>query len=197
MQQTGSKKKKREILDENPFESVKGIASDVVGGMADSAFSQIFGKMEEPGTIKPNEEIKFDNLPQERLRHEEIHGFQKQRESLEQNVFSYKESVELKRTIEELVKQIKMLAKSTQSLSQEVSIAAMEEMPVNPGKYHVNFFEWLIGMIKSLRERVDESRSWLSVFQSKKKQKGYWNMFKKHGTSFGLSNERVVSTQTG
>lgn len=198
-----NKKRKRiEPALDNPIEAVRDLASNVASDaasipsdLAENAFQQIFGSSQTPnsGDLTANQDLELNKIE----KRNEILSYQKQRESIEQNVFSYKETVAIKSEMEELLKQLKLLAKSTESLTTEVAVAAMTEMPVNPGKYHVTFFEWLIKMIKSLRESVEDSRSWLSAFQSRKKQKGYWNMFKKHGTSFGLSNERVVATQTG
>jgi hypothetical protein len=44
---------------------------------------------------------------------------------------------------------------------------------------------------------VEDSGAWLSAMSGKKGKKTYWSEFKKHGTSFGMSNERSVATQTG
>ncbi len=201
-----TKKKKKQQLVDNPLEAVRELAgdlgqsakTDLVSGMADSAFSQIFGSpSHSTNELKPNEELPIPIQNEQLLAREKIISFQNQRQTSERNVFSYQESVQLKQEIEELLKQIKLLAKSTENLTQEVSIVAMQEMPVNPGRYHVNFLQWLVSLIKSLREQVEDSRTWLGVFQSKKKQKQYWSMFKKHGTSFGLSNERTLATQVG
>lgn len=205
MAPTAKKKKKQELVD-NPIEAVRELAgdlgqsarTDLISGMADSAFSQIFGS---PSTsfneLKPNEEVPISSPSEQPLAREEILSFQNQRQANERDVFSYQESIQLKQEIGELLRQIKLLAKSTSNLTQEVSLLAMEDMPVNPGRYHVNFLEWLVRLIKSLREKVEDSRTWLSVFHSKKKQKQYWSMFKKHGTSFGLSSERTIATQVG
>lgn len=199
-----NKKKKKDLAYDNPIEAVRDIAEnftsaardDLVGGMADSAFQQIFGGGAKAGDLNPNEEVLINNQKETGSIAETL-AYQKQRESIEKNVFFYKEEVELKQQIEQLLKEIKLLIKSTNSLSAEVAAVAVEDAPVNPGKYHLNFFEYLIKMIKSLRERVDESQTWLRTFSSKKQQKKYWSMYKKHGTTFGLSNERVVATQTG
>ena len=69
---------------------------------------------------------------------------------------------------------------------------------MDPGIYHVNFFERLRSILKVLREQIDDSRTWLALSaQRKQKKLGYWGMFKKHGTSFGLSNERSIATSAG
>lgn len=199
-----NKKKKKELAFDNPIEAVRDIAEnitssakdDLIGGMADSAFQQIFGGASNSSDLIQNQETVVQNQIESNKISETL-AYQRQRESIEKNVFSYAEQAELKQQIDQLLKEIKLLINSTGNLSTEVAALAVEDMPVNPGKYHINFFEMLIKMIRSLREKVDESQTWLNMFSSKKKQKQYWSMYKKHGTTFGLSNERVVATQTG
>jgi hypothetical protein len=55
----------------------------------------------------------------------------------------------------------------------------------------------MLTVIRGARMKVEDSGAWLSTMQGKKGKKNYWAMFKKHGTSFGMSNERQVATQTG
>ena len=197
------KKKRQQVVNDNPVEAVRNLASDlaqgtagVMGDVAESAFAQIFGG-KRSNTLFPNEEINFEEAISQKDRRAEILAYQRQREQIERDVFSYQESVEVQKKIKELLTELKKLAASTSSLSQDVEVAVAEKAPVNPGTYHLNFLEWMILMVRDLRQRVDESRSWLAVFSSKKKQKQYWSMFKKHGTTFGLSHERVIATQTG
>ena len=73
----------------------------------------------------------------------------------------------------------------------------MEQTTENTGTYHQNFFEWMLHMIRQAKEKVEDSEAWLNVSKGKGSKKGYWNMFKKHGTSFALSSEQSVATQVG
>jgi hypothetical protein len=74
----------------------------------------------------------------------------------------------------------------------------MAPAPKEVGKYHQNFFEWVLIQIQQARVRVEDSSSWLGAVNKKGQgQKGYGGMFKKHGTNFGMSNQRSVATQTG
>lgn len=104
---------------------------------------------------------------------------------------------EIATKIQEILIELKRLMHSSQELQTEVKEIAVEPRIANPGKYHVSFFEWMLLIIKSARMKVEDSAAWLAIFKSKKAKREYWAMFKKHGTTFGLSNERVVSTQTG
>lgn len=99
--------------------------------------------------------------------------------------------------IDQIVVELRKLTSSSQELAVEFEEVTMEQTPPDAGTYHLNFFEWVFSVIQKARERIDESQTWLRMFKSKKGQRNYWNMFKKHGTTFGLSGERVVATQTG
>ncbi len=105
---------------------------------------------------------------------------------------------ETQELLSQLKRQVTMLEKSEKALTSEISKIKVESLPDKTGIYYLRFFEWLIGIVKQLRLKVDEGRIWLQAFnQRSKKKAGYWKMYKKHGTSFGLSNERTLATQTG
>lgn len=104
---------------------------------------------------------------------------------------------EIQVRINQILGELRNLTNSSQELAVQFEEVTMETAPTQAGTYHLNFFEWVFSVIRKARERIDESQTWLTMFQSKKGQKSYWNMFSKHGTTFGLSGERVVATQTG
>lgn len=107
------------------------------------------------------------------------------------------ESHEIRQQIEQIMVEIKRLVDTSTVLEAQFQEVTTEYTPAKAGKYHQNFFEWMLTMIRSAREKIDDSGAWLQAIASKKGKKQYWSMFKKHGTTFGLSNERVVATQTG
>lgn len=110
---------------------------------------------------------------------------------------SRREAAELDKRIEDILVEIKRLIGSSNILSAEFAMISVEDKPVEAGKYYVNFFEWLLIEIKKIRMKVEDAGAWLSVMKSKKSQRKYGKMAKKHGTSFTLSNERTTATQTG
>lgn len=99
------------------------------------------------------------------------------------------------------VQQIKMelqsLVSSSKELQLQFSSVTVEQTTNNIGTYHQNFFDWMINMIREARKKVEDSSMWMKAQKGKGNKKGYWNMFKKHGTSFAMSNERGVATQVG
>lgn len=99
--------------------------------------------------------------------------------------------------VEEIVIELKKLAKSSKTLEAQFKTITTVTMPKKPGKYHQNFFEWMFNVVKSARTRVESAENWLKAIAGKGKGKDYWSQYKKHGTSYGLSGERAVAQQTG
>lgn len=108
-----------------------------------------------------------------------------------------KENQELEAQLKEIMLEIKKLADSSKELQTQFKDVAIEQHIVKPGKYHKNFFTWLLSIIRTARQKVEDSGAWLAAMQSKKKARQYGAMAKKHGTSFTLNNERNVATQVG
>ena len=130
---------------------------------------------------------------------------QPRQKSQETLIFSYSgrsEDVKIKQEtaqiMESLKKQIVQLEKSQKVLNKEISKVKLDSLPPKSGIYYLRYFEWLSLVIRSLRLKVEEGQAWLSAFNQKKRKKmGYWQKYKKHGTTFGLSHERTLATQTG
>jgi len=197
----------------NPLEAFKDIASDLRRGLTEDLLkgtaSDFLSETEEllglrprkriSGTLSPKETLDLTALEAKR-EDQEIRPEQIFRPQPENFIFLQKEESieqEIEFLLSEIKKEIKRFDKATQKLESETTKVIIEEIPPNPGIYHINFFEWLLGLLKNIRQKVEDASVWLSVLQSRKTKKGYWSMFKKQGTSFGLSSERVVATQTG
>lgn len=100
--------------------------------------------------------------------------------------------------IQEIIEELKRLVSSSKELENQFkNVAVLNMTAIKTGKYQMNFFKWVLITVRQARIKVEDSGAWLAMFKRKKGQKQYWAMFKKHGTSFGMSNERVVATQTG
>lgn len=203
-------KKTAQYIDKNPIEAIRNIGDsaaqafkkDVAEGAISDFWAQLLGVEEKTkGELQEGQELDLRSLKQneEDSRNIEVDpGIDYRRQILyahEQT--TSQENRGLQMQIEQVLEEIKKLANTTQELEIEYREVIVEQRIEKPGKYHVRFFEWMLSAIRTARMRVEESSSWLSMFASKKKKREYWNMFKKHGTTFGLSNERVVATQTG
>lgn len=162
------------------------VTKDVAGKVAGDALQSLFGGPPKSGELRQNEPF---TLPkeQQRQRAPEHRPYQPPVQLEEPN---------LKQEIENVRAELKLLASSVKQYNQEVQ-RAINEVPVDPGIYHLNFFERLRSVLKILRQQIEDSRSWLALWHSRKQKKNYWGKYKKHGTKFGLSSERTASTQSG
>jgi len=133
-------------------------------------------KIEKPKRVKTPEMLLFSN--------------QEREESLRINR-------EVEMVLMEIKREIVILEKRQKTVIAEASRISMQALPEKVGIYHIRFFEWVLALLRDLHKKVSESATWLSHLNSKRRKKGYWGMFKKHGTSFGLSGERTVATQSG
>lgn len=114
----------------------------------------------------------------------------------EKLVYSRKQE-ELKKQITAIQHELKLLVSEAGLVSIEVE-TAVQNIVVNPGVYHVNFFEKIRQLLVLLRKQVEHSNTWMQETNAKAaKRTGYWGKVKKGGTKFMLSQERTIATQSG
>lgn len=217
--------KKSKYFDKNPIEAalrdtvdnvVSTVKDDVLEESVTSAWSQLLGgKAKDAGESAGREEIAMSG---DLIEGQEIELIKKQQRiekeanrlaSIEAGYdykneilhFEQKESRESQAQtssrVQEILVEIKQLSKSVKELEVEVKDVAMDVVPVKAGKYHESFFDYLLAVIRNAKIRVENSANWLQVLSGKKAKKGYWDLAKKHGTSYSLSADRVVSQQVG
>lgn len=204
------KKKSHAQLSDNPYETVRDMGREVITELGSDSvnalWDQLMGgysredaKEAKSGDLAEGQEINLSpKKAQEQnsyieagidYRREIIHGEQKITRENEQQLVSQ---------IQEIIGELQRLITSSKELeSQFKDVASVQAPAVKAGKYHVNFFSWVLSVVRSARIKVEDSGAWLSMFKSKKGQKQYWSMFEQHGTSFAMSNERMIATQTG
>lgn len=197
MIQGSSKKKQTHYKNDNVLEALGSVPSSVgsntvaeFGKIGSDIVSSLLGSAPRSGDMQPNQVIEFgapqpEQAPAQPIRVETQHR---------PNVDIIE--METKQQLEAIRAELKALMATLKNLHTEVENAVSQEV-VDPGIYHINFYEQLRTFIKVLRETIEDSRTWLSAFGSRKKKMGYWGMFKKHGTTFGLSNERSLATAAG
>lgn len=163
----------------NAFDSVSSIG----GGMLD----QFFGSQEDDD----NEFFDKPTPPENK---------QKQGKK-DFKLFSYTEYSEttlIKQKIAELTdlikKEIDFLKKDNSALLSEVKDVeklTLNDLPEKPGIYHVRFLEVVLNLIRHLRAKVGESKTWLEAMMSKRKKRGslFSARSKKSGTQYSLSQE--------
>jgi hypothetical protein len=117
------------------------------------------------------------------------------------SLFSYQEYYErelvkkqIKELVEQIRKEIELIKKADKTLLNQVSEIehiAVEQLPEKPGIYHVRFLEIVLRILQSLRQKIGESKTWLSAMISRKKKRGslFLALSKKKGTQYSLSQE--------
>ncbi len=201
------KKKQHKYVDPNSIEAVLNHGSHSAGSFSDQLkpssedfFDQLLGLKKykpEPkhGDLSEGEEISL-NQKQEQPSQAEP-GIDYRREILHGERKVSREDSEIKAQVEQILNEIKALISASSELKVQYGRVVTEQAPQKVGKYELAFFDWLLITIRIARMKIEDSGNWLSMFASRKKQKSYWNQFKKQGTSFALNNERNVATQTG
>ncbi len=168
----------------------KTVTHDLAGKVASDALASILGAPVKQGELRPGESIDFpvERSPRQPAGRPEARPAEK---------VVFHEDQQVKQQLEAVRAELSALSKSMKMLTSDIQ-KAVAEVPVAPGVYHVTFYEKLRAVLQILREQIDDSRTWLALStQRKQKKLGYWGMFKKHGTTFGLSNERTLATSAG
>ncbi|MDO8639700.1 MAG: DUF5660 domain-containing protein [bacterium] len=209
-----TKTKTKQYINKNPIEQLLGIGGGVGQAGADLAKSAInldnwdeylgLTDTEEKqknhaGDLTEGQELNLKDLKKEKKEKADVEGgldYHREIKHLGERAIN-QESQEIEAQLKELMVEIKKLADSSKELQAQFKEVAIEQHIVKPGKYHKSFFTWMLSMIHIARQKVEDSGAWLTAMQSKKKSREYGAMAKKHGTTFSLSNERVVATQVG
>lgn len=166
----------------------KTITKDVAGKVAQDAFASLFGSMPKSQEFGRNQRVEFP--------HPEHIQSGKKAPEFNRGAMLHADELHIKQELEAVRAELKALSATIKQFSLEVDKAIRDE-PIEPGIYHVNFYQRLKSLLMLLREQIDDSRTWLMVSKGKKQKKQYWGLYKKHGTKFGLSSERTMATQTG
>jgi len=199
MQQIQPKKKLVHYTTNNVLESIRDVGgsvgsavkTEVVSKIATDALTAIFNPIHTSGELRPNQVIEFGTKNQEKTIEMPT---PKRMDTLVS--FVKKDQEQMQSKLAEIRSELQNLAKSITSLQTEIT-QATNTMPEIAGVYHINFFEQLKLTLMHLREQVDNSKTWMEMFNTRKNNKKYWGKYKKHGTSFGLSSERSTATQSG
>lgn len=119
-------------------------------------------------------------------------------------VFNYLEKQEQQRLtselgglMQEVKKEIEMLKVEDKSLVNDISKLSLEQMPKNPGIYHLRFLEFIIRLLRTIRQKVSEGRLWLQTTASKRSQKTFRHLAKTKGTKYSMSKELTQTNLPG
>lgn len=118
------------------------------------------------------------------------------------NYTQYYEQEVVKKRVRELIEiirqEIESIKQSNKTLLAEVKDIerlTAETVSEKAGIYHVRFLEVIISILRNLRKKIGESKTWLEALMTKKKKRG--SLFavrsKKMGTLYSLSQELQTS----
>jgi tRNA(Ser,Leu) C12 N-acetylase TAN1 len=181
----------------NPLESLRDLGTSsarntantfgkIGGGMLDQFFNESADR--EDDNIDSEFSFKSE-LDKSKTKKKEVKLF---------NYQEYYESTLIKKQIQELTeaikKEIEMIKKSDSSLLNEirdVEKLTINDLPEKPGIYHIRFLELVLNILRTLRAKVGESKTWLQALMAKKKKRGsaFVVRSKKQGTQYSMSQE--------
>lgn len=104
---------------------------------------------------------------------------------------------ELRMQLNAIMQEVVVITEKTQDLAQEAQIASMQA-PVEPGVYHLIFFENILSFLKSFSKKISEASLWLHSANSRASKKNMWGAnYKKHGAKYLLSGEHYLQRSAG
>lgn len=186
-------------------------AASIPGGMVSDAMESIFGTSSSSPTPPQQTEQSLSLNPfarafeqsakidEERaaMEVEKARALRHQEFSLTE-VFNAREQKD-KEVIRQLQEQLRALAKEVKTLDASVKTAIHSDV-VDPGTYHVHFFQQLLNFVILLRKRVHEANTWIENFNSRAKRQGtFWSQVynQKGGTAYMMSQEHQVARNVG
>lgn len=209
-----AKSKPKSILPNlpNPLEALNNIGKDTAGQMktevsniATDFVDQLFGINIKGGTysgeIKPGGSVSMKEI----LAAKESGKMEAKKEVFFERTLIEQEKALIEKRTNELRIQLKVLQEElivvttkTGTLAKETQIAAMQA-PVEPGMYHVIFFQKLLEYVKSFKTKIESATNWLGSANKRAAKKGNkWGAnYKKHGAKYLLSNEHYVARSAG
>lgn len=198
VQINSTKVKSQKYTEKNPLESLSDLGTSAVKKTTD-AFKDIGGGMLDQ-FFGGNDDHEDDNNGHEFNFKKEIDKA-KATAKKEVKIFNYQEYYEntlIKKQIAELTKAIKreidMIKKADASLIndvRDVENLTINGLPEKVGVYHIRFLELVLNILRTLRAKVGESRTWMSALMSKKAKRGsaFAVRSKKSGTQYSMSQE--------
>lgn len=203
------KTKKQKPLHTNTLESLKDIGVSTASSLKKDVvrpnefIDQIIGPgrpQKFSGEISVGESLEMSEVlsgeHQEKKKVEKQLSFER-RIRIEEDTENEKKINELKIQLNAISKEILQIAQETEELSEDVKLATMQA-PIEPGVYHVVFFEKLLEFIKSFRKKISEAHVWLHALNKRAQKKNAWgSRYKKHGAKYLLSGEHYLSRSAG
>jgi len=205
------KKKAQQLrTKQNVLESLKDLGigtgsqtGDFLKNTSEDFFKELIGfsapKVKHSGEISAGESLQMSEVMSGK---EEENKYLRAQISLERQLsadekrVSQEKSNDLRLQLQALMQEVQKVAASTENLA-EVTQATMMTAPIEPGIYHITFFQSVLEFLQSFRKRIDYTAAWLQSSNKRAEKKNYWNMYKKKGSSFLLSPDHYLQRSAG
>lgn len=198
------------ITRQNVLESLKDLGSatttqttDLLKNTSEDFLRELLGltphKVKRSGEILPGESLQMNDVLSGKEEENAKTRTQIKFENnllLEENRTSHEKSSELKVELQAIMQEVKNVSASTQNLAEATQVS-MISAPVEPGIYHLNFFENILEFLQSFRKRIDLAATWLTSTNKRAEKKNYWSQYKKKGTTFLLNPESYSQRSAG
>jgi len=183
------------------IETLGSLGSDAARVLTHDVFKstavseQLFGKVESgqkkvSGELRAGESVSFGNK-------EAAKQVAFERYLLQEEKMAFEEKTnQLRLELKAIMQEVQYMAKATASLEAEVKTAAFQA-PINPGKYHLVFFEHILETIQSFRKKIESAGVWLASVNKRAQKKGFWNQYKQQKSSFLLNPESYNARSAG
>lgn len=205
------KKKARELrTKQNVLESLKDLGigagsqtGDFLKNTSEDFFKELMGfskpKVKRSGEISAGESIEMSAVmsgKEEENKHLKAQISLERQLSSDENRVSEQKRNELKVELQALMQEVQKVAESTENLA-EVTQVTMMTAPIEPGIYHITFFQNILEFLQSFRKKIDFAAVWLQSSNKRAEKKNYWSMYKKKGSSFLLSPDHYLQRSAG
>lgn len=183
-------------------DTANGYIDDFLVGTAKQIGSTLLNRQPTTSSSSQDQDFNFEEFLHQNERDQALRqGHQQVKTEYEQTetVIFNRRKQEVDGKIESIRIELQKLATEIVHLDQSTQAVIAQEV-VDPGTYHLTFFEKLLNLISHLRKRVAESRNWAALHNQRSTTKSYyWKQAnnKVGGTKFMLSQERTLATQTG
>lgn len=208
---TDQKKKAQQLrTKQNVLESLKDLGigagsqtGDFLKSTSEDFFKELMGfstpKAKRSGEISAGESIQINEVmsgKEEENKHLRAQISLERQLSGDENRVSEQKRNELKVELQALMQEVQKVAASTENLA-EVTQVTMMTAPIEPGIYHITFFQNVLEFLQSFRKKIDFAVIWLQSSNKRAEKKNYWNMYKKKGSSFLLSPDHYLQRSAG
>ena len=204
------KSNKKSSLTPNPLEALKDIGASTadqmkreVGQISSDVIEQLIGINTKGGNFSGElvvgESIEINEVisKSKKLEGENNRLFLQRNLIEEERRISDEKTNELKMRLKVIQEEMILIAQKTQDMAQETQIAAMQ-ITVDPGLYHIIFFEKLLEFVQSFRKKISEAQTWLNQINKRTSKKNAWGAnYKKHGAKYLLSGEHYIARSAG